>query len=66
MRKAEVIARVTKIRNLRNDPEQAHAEEDKLFADVLEAIANGKAEEPRGLARTALGTQKIKFPRRCS
>ncbi len=64
--KSEVIARVTAIRGLKSDDEAAHAAEDNLYRDVLTAIAGGDAEEPAGVARIALGTQRIKFKRHCA
>lgn len=64
--KNEVIARVTAIRALKSDDEAAHAAEDSLYRDVLVAIAAGNAEEPVGVARIALGTQRIKFKRHCA
>lgn len=55
-----------RLANLRDvgdsDPEAAHALEDDLWEDVLRAIAAG-ADEPEKLAREALLTQEVKFPR---
>jgi hypothetical protein len=60
-----VWRRAQGIRLLSHDPEAAHAEEDQLWRDVLEAIANG-AQNPIGLAHEALRTRQIKFPRWCA
>jgi hypothetical protein len=55
---------VTKIRDLAGyDDESAHAREDELWADVLEAIASGKGDPPADLARAALATREIAFSR---
>ncbi len=64
--KNEVIARVTAIRAMKSDDEAAHAAEDALYRDVLKAIAEGDAEEPAGVARIALSSQRIKFKRHCA
>jgi hypothetical protein len=42
--------------------EKAHIEQDKLFKDVLEGIANG-AEDPVGLAEAALQVLNLEFTR---
>lgn len=47
------------------DPESAHSHEDSLHQDVLQAIADG-CPEPERLARAALRTLKMKFPRWCA
>ncbi len=46
----------------KKDPEGAHGTEDRLWAEVLEAIATG-AENPRELAQEALKSRDIEFPR---
>jgi hypothetical protein len=48
------------------DPEAAHAQEDELWKDVLSAIASKQDHGrtyPDGLARAALVTTKLEFPR---
>jgi hypothetical protein len=47
------------------DDEKAHGMEDALWQDVLRAIAKG-SRKSRVLAREALKTLQIKFPRHCS
>jgi hypothetical protein len=54
--------RVIGIYELRGDPEAAHADEDTLWEEVLTAISNGADNAP-GLARAALRTKGIDFPR---
>ena len=47
----------------RGDDEQAHVEEDRLWKDVLEAIANDTADYPSMCAAIAVGTLDISFSR---
>ncbi|GAA0972808.1 hypothetical protein Q7689_00470 [Nocardiopsis tropica] len=61
----DVASRVNYVNNLRGDDEVAHSEEDDLYADVLQAIADG-ADSPAALARVALGTKSINFNRWCA
>jgi len=65
---AGILKRVEDIRKRAAPPslddESAHGHEDDLHKDVLRAIANG-ASSPSLLARAALETSKIKFPRHC-
>jgi len=58
----DVRVRVERVRAMTGDDEAAHIEEDRLWADVLRAIAAGAA-DPRVLARTALETEEIDFAR---
>lgn len=60
-----VQARIDAMWSVQNDPEAAHAEEDTLYRDVLNAIATGQfyGIEAAQLARLALETQRMKFPR---
>lgn len=44
------------------DDETAHAAQDGLYTDVLQAIADG-AEDASGLAREALRVREIEFSR---
>lgn len=62
----EVTARVRAIRALsKSDPEAAHSNEDRLYADVLKAIAEGNLTKADAmeLAQTALKTKAATFPR---
>jgi hypothetical protein len=63
-----VVARVDAIRAVSGDPERAHAEEDRLWREVLEAIATDcfYGLSPRNLARLALKTTTIDFERWCA
>jgi len=45
------------------DSEAAHSLEDHIRGAVLEAIADGSAEDARALARVALSTADIEFER---
>lgn len=59
----EVVERVSEIaKEGATDPERAHANEDGLYADVLLAIVEG-ATNPIDLARAALATGELDFPR---
>jgi hypothetical protein len=65
MTKNEVKQRVKDIKDNADDYESAHSMEDDLYQDVLNAIAEG-AEDAVGLAKEALKTTKINFPRHCA
>lgn len=65
MTEAEVRQRVTKIDEIADALEKAHFEEDRLYRDVLAAIAAG-ADNPRGLARAALITKELDIERHFS
>lgn len=63
--------RVNKIAEMAGDPEVAHSEEDDFRTDVLRAIAGidlsaSGARTARQLAREALSTGEIRFPRWCA
>lgn len=57
--------RVDEIAAMSRDAESAHAAEDRLWADVLEAVADGAA-DGANLAREALTTRDLMFARWCS
>jgi len=57
----EVKKRIENINNFSNDDERAHHAEDKLWYDVLSAIATGTVDKPELIAREALKTKKIYF-----
>lgn len=61
----QVRDRVRHIDALSRDDEGAHAEEDTLHQNVLQAIADG-ADNPAALAEEALKTQNIDFARWCA
>lgn len=62
MTEDEVLRRVAAIDEVADSPEKAHKEEDRLYCDVLEAIAAG-ADDPAGLARAALSARKLDLER---
>jgi hypothetical protein len=45
------------------DLEAAHMEEDRLYETVLRAVAEGKCDDPREVARAALGTETLNYVR---
>lgn len=61
----QIRNRVRHIDNLRRDNEAAHSEEDTLYTDVLEAIADGSP-NAAALAEEALRTKNIDFARWCA
>lgn len=58
----EVENRVELIKGMAHDPDVAHGEEDQLRLEVLQAIVAGH-DTPAGLAKAALKTGEIDFPR---
>ena len=62
MTREEVSQRVDRIAALVNDDESQHCEEDKLWQDVLTAIAAG-ADDAAGLATEALRSNDLAFSR---
>ena len=62
MTEEEVRRRVDEIDAIADLPERAHMEEDRLYCDVLEAIAAG-ADKPVGLARAALAARQLDINR---
>lgn len=60
---AAVNILVQRVREASDDPEAAHLLEDSLAWTVLETIAEGRANGAE-LARAALESRKIDFPRR--
>ena len=59
----DVIERVQKIFDIRDDDEMAHIYEDNLYLDVLKAIAEEKCDNPAACAREAVKADEIKFSR---
>lgn len=59
---AYVEKRIRQIAAIQDDDERAHALEDKLWKQVLRAIANG-ASDGQALAAAAIKTKKLKFCR---
>ncbi len=62
MTEDEVRRRVAEIDEIADMAEKAHMEEDRLYCDVLEAIAAG-ADNPAGLARAALAARHLGLDR---
>jgi hypothetical protein len=64
MDEAYIIKQVQKVRDHRRDPEVAHALEDDIRNAVLKKISRMKdPAKMRALARAALKTGDIQFPR---
>ena len=63
---SDIQKRIREIQQLENDPEAAHAAEDKLHIDVLRAISKHQCAAPELCAREALRTQDIGFARWCA
>ena len=61
----QVEAKVVDIDELVSDPEAAHAREDALYVEVLEAIAAGSPQAVE-LAKAALMTQNTDHERWCA
>ncbi len=62
MTEDEVRRRVAEIDEIADMPEKAHIEEDRLYCDVLEAIAAG-ADNAADLARAALAARHLGLDR---
>lgn len=58
----EITKRVAMIWETRGDAEIAHSEEDRLYLDVLRAIAEGEP-EAQAFAVVALTVSRMDFPR---
>lgn len=61
----EVIKRVAEIAACCDDPEGAHGMEDDLYEDILRGIVAGDA-DVASIAKEALKTKEIDFPRWCA
>jgi hypothetical protein len=59
----EINQEVSRIRSMAHDYEAAHSAEDALHRKVLTMIATGEAKDPAGLARAALTTRDVDYPR---
>jgi len=62
----DVLQQVENVRHLKHDPEAAHCLEDELWDNVLMAIAGDIGANPQELAKAALKTKEIDFPRWCA
>ncbi len=60
---AEVEHRVQQLALVAHDNETAHTQEDDLYEELLEDIANGTCVDPRECAREALKTKLLPFRR---
>lgn len=58
--------RVENIRRMRGDAEIAHAAEDRLHQDVLTWVAASAPEPFASVAKEALVSRAIDFPRHCA
>ncbi|MBA3576601.1 MAG: hypothetical protein H0W39_03150 [Sphingomonas sp.] len=65
MTEDEVRQRVAEIDEIADMQEEAHREEDRLYCDVLKAIAGG-ADNAAGLARAVLATRHLALDRHYS
>lgn len=61
----DVLELVQGVSDSQGDPEMAHSREDDMYRAVLTAIADG-ALNARELARAALETSTMAFPRWCA
>ncbi len=62
--KIETVARrVGQIRQIVDDDEAAHFDEDRLWRNVLEFIATGECPDPTAFAICAIQTRSIEFAR---
>lgn len=66
MKIEDVKERIKEIKAEIYDPEVAHSKEDKLYFDLLWAIAKGKVENPQELAKEVIKTSRLDFPRWCA
>ncbi|WP_131501286.1 hypothetical protein [Lactobacillus crispatus] len=57
---------VNDIKDSRRDFEMAHCLEDELYLKILREIADGTCEDPQQVAKEAIKTQDINFPRYCA
>ena len=62
MTEDDVLRRIDEIDEIADLPERAHIAEDRLYRDVLEAIAAGAA-DPARLARAALASRHLNLDR---
>lgn len=61
----DVVEEVSMIKGAKDDFECAHSDEDELHVAVLKEVAAGNP-EAREMAREALKTLEIDFPRYCA
>ncbi len=58
--------RLEGLANITSDFEAAHGEEDRIWGEVLEAIAEDRFVAPNEAARLALTSRQIGFARECA
>ncbi len=63
MTPADVRKRVAAIAQVAEDDEKAHGMQDRLFSDVLRAIADGECERPKAVAAETLKVIDLDFSR---
>lgn len=61
----EIKKTIKQIKELASDPESAHTVEDDLYFSVLEEISKNPS-NAQVLAKKALKTKKVDFPRWCA
>lgn len=63
MKLDELKKRIEEIKEIKDDPENAHIKADALYIDVLQSIADNTCENAVDMAREALTVEGIDFPR---
>lgn len=66
MKPEEVKKWVDDLAKIIDDDESAHTEEDSIHQAVLQAIADGRCEDPRACAAEAMKTKLLDFSRWCA
>lgn len=61
-----VRERVDAIEAVRGDDEAAHSMQDRLFADLIRSMAEGRCVDVAGCAREALRVLDMQFDRWCA
>ena len=59
----EARKRVQKVKEMANDPEEAHILEDQLFLDFVTSVAKTGPEPLQAIAKVVLKSKKIEFSR---
>lgn len=59
----DIKQRVNTIKAIELDCEAAHTHEDRLYLELLQAIANGTCDDPRACAAEAIKSQDVDFIR---
>lgn len=62
----EIRQRIAAIRAIATDDERAHGKEDRLYADFIQSVADGDADDLPAKAKLVLTTADIDFARWCA